>query len=173
MLKLPQPFIQLQSSDDFKPKFKMIQQLLLELLDSPVIAVYHIGGTKQTHYSTEPIIDVLVTVKSLHDITSLDEKRLNYHQIYRLHNGYHKKIIMAQFQDMVALNQIARLHIVAQNNQMLYDYLTVESLLTNDTDVIQTFESFKKAALLEANSIKDYEAQKQKWFQQLVQKHKK
>ncbi|MDT0754531.1 GrpB family protein [Mammaliicoccus sciuri] len=173
MLKLPQPFIQLQSSDDFKLNFESIQQLLIHLLDTPVIDVFHTGGTKQTQYVTEPIVDVLVTVKSLHDITSLDEKRLNYHRIYRLHNGYNKKVMMAQFQDMISLKQIARLHIVEQNNQMLYDYLTVESLLTNDTDVIQTFESFKKAALLEANSIKDYEAQKQKWFQQLVQKHKK
>ena len=74
MLKLPQPFIQLQSSDDFKLNFESIQQLLIHLLDTPVIDVFHIGGTKQTQYVTEPIVDVLVTVKSLHDITSLDEK---------------------------------------------------------------------------------------------------
>lgn len=79
--------------------------------------------------------------------------------------------MMAQFQDMISLKQIARLHIVEQNNQMLYDYLTVESLLTNDTDVIQTFESFKKAALLEANSIKDYEAQN-KMVSTTCSKHK-
>ncbi len=172
MLKLPQPFIQLKSTDDFKLNFERIQHLLIHLLDTPVLDVYHIGGTKQTNYSTEPIVDVLVTVKSLHDITSLDEKRLNYHRIYRLHNGYNKKVMMAQFEDMISLKQITRLHILEQNNQMLYDYLTVESLLTNDKNIIQTYDSFKLAALHSSFSIKDYENQKQKWFQQLLNEHK-
>ncbi|WP_323703058.1 GrpB family protein [Mammaliicoccus sp. Dog046] len=173
MLKQPQPFIQLQSSDDFKPNFDRIQQLLVDLLDTPVKDVHHIGGTKQTRYATEPIVDVLVTVQSLHDITSLDEKRLNYHRIYRLHHDYKKKVMMAQFQDMVTLKQIARLHIVEENNQMLYDYLTVDTLLTNDIAVIQSFDTFKTDILQTVQSVNEYENQKQQWFLQLLKNHKK
>lgn len=173
MLKQPQPFIQLQSSDDFKPNFDRIQQLLVDLLDTPVKDVYHIGGTKQTRYATEPIVDVLVTVQSLHDITSLDEKRLNYHRIYRLHHDYKKKVMMAQFQDMVTLKQIARLHIVEENNQMLYDYLTVDTLLTNDKEVSQSFDTFKIDILQTVQSVNEYENQKQQWFLQLSKNHKK
>ncbi|GGI39261.1 GrpB family protein [Mammaliicoccus stepanovicii] len=171
MLKKPQSFIQLQSSDDFKPNYINIQQLLIHLLDTPVQNVYHIGGTKQTYYETEPIVDVLVTVKSLHDITSLDEKRLNYHQIYRLHHQYKKKVMMAQFEDMISLKQIARLHIVEQNSQMLYDYLTVERLLSDHTSIIEAFQSFKCEALSNATSIKIYENSKQQWFEDLISKH--
>nr|WP_263314018.1 GrpB family protein [Mammaliicoccus sp. Marseille-Q6498] len=172
MLKLPQPFIQLQSSEDFKSNFFKIQQLLTDLLDTPVKDVYHIGGTKQTNYTTEPIVDVLVTVKSLHDITSLDEKRLNYHQIYRLHHAYKKKVIMAQFEDMITLKQIARLHIVEQNSQMIYDYLTVEELLTNHKPTINAFQSFKINALQASNTIREYENHKQQWFEQLIRNQK-
>ena len=56
--------------------------------------------------------------------------------------------MMAQFQDMISLKQTARLHIVEQNNQMLYDYLTVESLLTNDTDVIKHLNHLRKLLYL-------------------------
>lgn len=48
------------------------------LLDSPVKYTQHIGGTRHFNYETEPILDVLVGVDNLHDITALDEKRLNY-----------------------------------------------------------------------------------------------
>ncbi len=43
-------------------------------------------------YSTEPILDILVGVENLHDITSLDEKRLNYVGFYRLHHKYRRKL---------------------------------------------------------------------------------
>lgn len=172
MLKRPQPFIQLQSTEKFKAKYIKIQQLLVNLLDTPVQDVYHIDGTKQTHYTTEPILDVFVTVRSLHDITSLDEKRLNYHNIYRLYHTYNKKIMMAQFKDMVTLRQIVRMHIVEQNSQMLYDYLTVDELLNHDNLVIDAFQSFKTDAINNIKSVREYENNKQQWFQQLVEKHR-
>ena len=40
--------------------------------------MHHIGGTAHFNYATEPILDILVGVNNLHDITALDEKRLNY-----------------------------------------------------------------------------------------------
>lgn len=51
---------------------------MFNLLDSPVKYTQHIGGTRHFNYATEPILDVLVGVNNLHDITALDEKRLNY-----------------------------------------------------------------------------------------------
>lgn len=171
MLKRPQPFIQLQSTKNFKAKYIKIQQLLFSLLNTPIQDVYHIGGTKQPFYTTEPILDVLVTVRSLHDITSLDEKRLNYHNIYRLHHSYKKKIMMGQFKDMITLRQIVRIHIVEQNSQMLYDYLTVDELLNHDNSVIDSFQSFKTNTINNNKSVREYENNKQQWFQQLIEKH--
>ncbi|WP_460413964.1 GrpB family protein, partial [Staphylococcus aureus] len=46
------------------------RQLLFNLLDSPVKYTKHIGGTHHFKYSTEPILDILVGVENLHDITS-------------------------------------------------------------------------------------------------------
>lgn len=168
MQKYPQPFITLETKEDFADHFKEIRHLLIELLNSPVTDVYHIGGTKQTTYLTEPILNVLVIVNSLHDITSLDEKRLNYHQIYRLHHNYSKKVIMAQFADLKSLKQIVRLHIVEQDSQMLYDYLSMEQLLATDDTTIQLFNQFKTNLCNRKNNIKAYEEYKQQWFEQIL-----
>src|SRR5699024_6867763 len=117
-------------------------------------------------------LDVLVTVRSLHDITSLDEKRLNYHNIYRLHHSYKKKIMMAQFKDMITLRQIARIHIVEQNSQMLYDYLTVDELLNYDNSVIESFQSFKTNTINKKKSVREYMNNKQKWYKNIYDKNR-
>lgn len=73
-----QPFINSDLTNCFQSQYTEIESLLFNLLDSPVKYTKHIGGTHHFKYSTEPILDILVGVENLHDITSLDEKRLNY-----------------------------------------------------------------------------------------------
>ncbi|MEJ7535293.1 GrpB family protein, partial [Staphylococcus hominis] len=74
--------------------------------------------TSHFNYVTEPILDILVGVDNLHDITALDEKRLNYEGFYRLHHSYKKKVIMAQFNNLIDLKQIARLHIIQKDSNL-------------------------------------------------------
>lgn len=79
--------------------------------------------------------------------------------------------MMAQFKDMITLRQIVRIHIVEQNSQMLYDYLTVDELLNHDNSVIDSFQSFKINTINNNKSVREYENNKQQWFQQLIEKH--
>ncbi|PTF23256.1 GrpB family protein, partial [Staphylococcus cohnii] len=105
-----QPFINEDIQQTFIKQYQMLRHKLLTLLNTPVKTTHHIGGTSHFNYPTEPILDVLVGVNDLHDITALDEKRLNYEGFYRLHHPYHKKVVMAQFNNLIDLKQIARLH---------------------------------------------------------------
>ena len=72
---------------------------------------------------------------------------------------------------MITLRQIVRIHIVEQNSQMLYDYLTVDELLNHDNSVIDSFQSFKINTINNNKSVREYENNKQQWFQQLIEKH--
>ena len=85
-----QPFINEDIHQTFIKQYQMLRHKLLSLLDTPVKTTHHIGGTSHFNYPTEPILDVLVGVNNLHDITALDEKRLNYEGFYRLYNDYLK-----------------------------------------------------------------------------------
>lgn len=122
-----QPFINSDLTNCFQSQYTEIESLLFNLLDSPVKYTKHIGGTHHFKYSTEPILDILVGVENLHDITSLDEKRLNYVGFYRLHHKYTKKVMMAKFNNFHELKQQVRLHIIQMNTQTFESYLALDT----------------------------------------------
>lgn len=162
-----QPLITASNNPDFKRQYKEIQAVLFNLLDSPVKSTYHIGGTSHFNYPTEPVLDILVGVNNLHDITALDEKRLNYEGFYRLHHSYKKKVIMAKFNNLIELKQIVRLHILQQDSDLFEQYLTVNDYLSNDQDVAMSFAQRKQEILNNVETIRAYENQKQQVFSTL------
>lgn len=167
MYSTVQPLITSSNNPDFKQQYNEIQAVLFNLLDSPVKSTYHIGGTSHFNYATEPVLDILVGVNNLHDITALDEKRLNYEGFYRLHHSYKKKVVMAKFNNLIDLKQIVRLHILQQDSDMFEQYLTVNDYLTNDPNVVMSFAQRKKEILNSVETIRSYENQKQQVFSKL------
>lgn len=162
-----QPLITASNNPDFKRQYKEIQAVLFNLLDSPVKSTYHIGGTSHFSYPTEPVLDILVGVNNLHDITALDEKRLNYEGFYRLHHSYKKKVIMAKFNNLIELKQVVRLHILQQDSDLFEQYLTVNDYLSNDQNVAMSFAQRKQEILNNVETIRAYENQKQQVFSTL------
>ncbi|AVL76545.1 MULTISPECIES: GrpB family protein [Staphylococcus] len=163
-----QPFIKEDVQQTFIKQYKMLRHKLLTLLDTPVKTTHHIGGTSHFNYPTEPILDVLVGVDDLHDITALDEKRLNYQGFYRLHHPYHKKVVMAQFNNLIDLKQIARLHIVQIDSQLYNDYLKTNYYLTINASSATHFGKQKYNLATDTAPIREYENQKQLLFKQLL-----
>lgn len=162
-----QPLISSSTNQDFNQQYKEIQAALFNLLDSPVKSTHHIGGTSHFNYATEPVLDILVGVDNLHDITSLDEKRLNYEGFYRLHHAYKKKVIMAKFNNLIELKQTTRLHILQKDSDMYEQYLTIDNYLCNNLSIASIFAQRKQEILNNVNTIRDYENQKQKAFSAL------
>ncbi|MDU3556239.1 MAG: GrpB family protein [Staphylococcus epidermidis] len=132
-----QPFIKNESVKQFTYEYNKVKDVLFTILDSPIKYTQHIGGTCHFNYQTEPILDILVGVNNLHDITSLDEKRLNYAGFYRLHHSYKKKVVMARFNNL------------------------------NDKAIAEWFASKKNEIVQHAKKIREYESQKQNLFEKL------
>ncbi|QLK85515.1 GrpB family protein [Staphylococcus sp. 17KM0847] len=162
-----QSFITEDSTQHYTQQYEYYHALLFQLLDSPVKSTQHIGGTKHFNYPTEPILDILVGVNNLHDITALDEKRLNYAGFYRLHHAYHKKVVMAQFNNLVDLKQHVRLHIIQHHTPTFEQYIAVDTLLHNDKAAIAFFNQQKQALAQPPTTIRAYETYKQQLFSQL------
>ncbi len=73
-----------KSTLNFRDEIKKIQ----EIPKMPNCEFIHIGATSTRRLYGEKILDILVVVENLHEITTFDEKRLNninYHRI--AHNG--------------------------------------------------------------------------------------
>ncbi|CAL27301.1 GrpB family protein [Staphylococcus carnosus] len=147
--------------------FEDYHNLLFGLLDTPVKAVHHIGGTAHFKYPTEPILDILVGVNNLHDITSLDEKRLNYAGFYRIHHQYKKKVMMVKFNNLIDLKQEVRLHILQIESEMYDQYLQMQRALKDDHQLAQQFKTEKEQLHASPSSIRDYETQKETLFEKL------
>lgn len=81
-----QLFITEDNNNHFTQRYKYLKNVLFNLLKSTP----HIGGTRHFMHPTKPILDILVGINNLYDVTSLDEKRLNYEGLYRLHHSYKK-----------------------------------------------------------------------------------
>ncbi|HEI9420448.1 TPA: GrpB family protein [Staphylococcus aureus] len=166
-----QPFINSDLTNCFQSQYTEIESLLFNLLDSPVKYTKHIGGTHHFKYSTEPILDNLLGVENLHDITSLDEKRLNYVGFYRLHHKYTKKVMMAKFNNFHELKQQVRLHIIQMNTQTFESYLALDYLLSTNDDIALQFNTKKHQILQHSLTIRQYEMQKQQYFEKLCKKY--
>ncbi|TDM03664.1 GrpB family protein [Macrococcus carouselicus] len=136
-----------------------IRRLLLDLLDSPVTEVAHIGGTA---LGDDGIIDVLVIVPSLHAMTTLDEKRLNLAGFYRLHHPYRKKCVFSQFHSMTTLEEKCRLHIVEENSDKAVRYMHSHHLLSQSSSLLRAFRNYKDR--IRHLPKKDYETEKADWF---------
>ncbi|NWK84694.1 GrpB family protein [Staphylococcus sp. GSSP0090] len=152
----------------FAHQYQTLKKMLFNLLDTPVKTTLHIGGTSHFNYMTEPILDILVGVDNLHDITALDEKRLNYEGFYRLHHAYKKKVIMAQFNNLIDLKQTTRLHIIQKDSSLYRSYIETHHQLTHNQHVANYFGAQKVKLANDVKTIRAYENQKQHLFDTLV-----
>lgn len=159
-----QAFISEDKDNYFAEQYQNLKKMLFNLLDTPVKTTLHIGGTSHFNYVTEPILDILVGVDNLHDITALDEKRSNYEGFYRLQHSYKKKVIMAQFNNLIDLKQIARLHIIQKDSNLYKAYIQTHHQLSHDQHTATQFGSKKLMLANEVRSIRAYENKKQQLF---------
>ncbi|GGB00352.1 GrpB family protein [Macrococcus hajekii] len=141
------------------PTFNEIHQLLINLLDSPVIDVIHVGSTV---FNETGVLDVLVIVPSLHAMTTLDEKRLNQAGFYRLHHPYHKKCVFSQFNSLTSLDEKCRLLIVEENSKKAALYLESQHMLEQSRELRNQFKDYKTG--ISHLIKKDYESAKSDWF---------
>lgn len=148
------------NTHNYSKTYEQINTILINLLDTPIIKTVHIGSTSIDGALTSGVIDILVVVKSLHAMTTLDEKRLNLQHFYRLHHPYQKKCVYAQFNDLQSLTEVVRLHIVEEGSKKLNQYLEGQSLFKEH---IHEFNHFKEN-LNHDISVKEYENNKSEWF---------
>lgn len=148
------------NTNSYKNQFETINKMLITLLDTPIIHAQHIGSTSVSGALTSGVIDVLVVVKSLHAMTTLDEKRLNLQHFYRMHHPYEKKCVYSKFDDLKTLHETVRLHIVEENSKKLHKYLAGQDILTQHYAEFNTF----KQTLNNEISVKEYENLKSEWF---------
>ena len=98
--------------ETFLEEIKKIQ----EIPKMPKCEFLHIGATSSTKVLGEKIVDILVVVENLHEITTFDEKRLNnisYHRI--AHSGTKGVIKYARIIDYLTMSYDVVLNVVQRD----------------------------------------------------------
>ena len=141
-------------SNTFNNEIKKIQ----EIPKMPKCEFLHIGATSTTQVLGEKIVDILVVVENLHEITTFDEKRLNnigYHRI--AHNGIKGVIKYARITDYLTMSYDVLLNVVQRDTEVHKDFIKARAVFgaNNLKDDYNSFKNMNKEL-----SFKDYLAQK-------------
>ena len=109
--------------ETFLEEIKKIQ----EIPKMPKCEFLHIGATSNTQVLGEKIVDILVVVENLHEITTFDEKRLNnisYHRI--AHNGTKGVIKYARIIDYLTMSYDVVLNVVQRDTEIHKDFIKIK-----------------------------------------------
>lgn len=74
---------------------------------------------------------------------------------------------MAKFNNFHELKQQVRLHIIQMNTQTFESYLALDYLLSTNDDIALQFNTKKHQILQHSLTIRQYEMQKQQYFEKL------
>lgn len=140
--------------ETFLEEIKKIQ----EIPKMPKCEFLHIGATSSTKVLGEKIVDILVVVENLHEITTFDEKRLNnisYHRI--AHNGTKGVIKYARIIDYLTMSYDVVLNVVQRDTEIHKDFIKIKKIF-NDEVLKNEYNSFKNNN--KELSFKDYSTKK-------------
>ena len=124
-----------------------LSYLFKDVFESPIKTIEPIGSVKRRDQYLRLELDFLVTIESLHDITVLDEKRLNYHQIYRSYKRQYRKVMFNHFKSMKSLEIDCRYHIVEYQSKEYENHIHIHRLLSDQfSNLCQDFLRLKENA---------------------------
>ncbi|MGY3782167.1 GrpB family protein [Gemella taiwanensis] len=138
----------------FLEEVKKIQ----EIPKMPKCEFLHIGATSTKQVLGEKIVDILVVVENLHEITTFNEKRLNnigYHRI--AHNRTKGVIKYARITNYLTMSYDVVLNVVQRDTEIHKDFIKTKEIF-NDEVLKNEYNSFKNSN--KELSFKDYSTKK-------------
>ncbi|MGX7111731.1 GrpB family protein [Gemella cuniculi] len=130
----------------------------------------HIGATSMKNVFGEDIVDILVVVENLHEITTFDEKRLNninYHRI--AHNGIKGVIKYARITDYFNMSYDIALYVVQRETDIHKDFLNSKEIFL-DNELKKIYNEFKNNSI--EYSFKEYSKRKLEFINKMLKRIK-
>ena len=148
----------------FENEIKKIQ----EIPKMPNCEFTHIGATSKEGLYGEKILDILVVVENLHEITTFDEKRLNNIKYHRIaHNGTKGIIKYAKLTDYFSMSYDVVLYIVQRGTDIHQDFLKFKEVFNNE-NLIKEYNKFKSENC--ESSYKEYSLNKLEFINKMIKR---
>ena len=168
--------VKIENIDNKKQYEQLYKQEIEKITNIPKMPqcdFYHIGATVKSNNLGEKIVDILVVVDNLHEITTFDEKRLNNIYYHRVGHDKTKGVIKyAKFNDYYKLTYDVLLYVVQRDTTVYNEFLYFESLLKKDEDVARSYNEFKEKYKVENILYSDYLEEKNRFIKNVIKRKK-
>ncbi|MGX7087345.1 GrpB family protein [Gemelliphila palaticanis] len=132
----------------------------------------HIGSTSIENSLGEEIIDILVIVDNLHEITNFDEKRLNNIKYHRVAHNNKGLISYCKIVDFNSMNYDVKLFIVQKDSKVYNEFIKFNNYLLENNLIFEYYQNFKKDNLELKNNPKEYFKQQKIFINKILKEEK-
>ena len=131
--------------EEYNPKwaddYKKEEKLLKEVLGDKIIEIHHIGSTSIPGLKAKPVIDILIVIKSLNDISEIEEILKNYDYENRGRQGVSDRYFFAKGSEDARTHYI---HFVEPNSNTYYNQVYFKKYLIEHPEYIKKYCDLKQ-----------------------------
>lgn len=131
--------------EDYNPKWKneyeKEEKLLKEILGDKIIEIHHIGSTSIEGLKAKPVIDILVVINSLNEISEIEEMLKLYNYENRGQQGVPDRYFFAKGSEEARSHYV---HFVEPNSNTYYNQIYFKKYLIEHSEYIKKYCDLKQ-----------------------------
>lgn len=153
--------------------FELEKNKIIEIPNMPICEFDHIGSTAFSNSYGEEILDILVVVKNLHEITSFDEKRLNNIGYHRVEHGAKGIVKYRKITDFTKMSFSVQLFIIQKNSDIYFDFVNFNNLLKSNNKYLEKYNQFKSDIYSDDLLLKDIRKKRDVFIKKILNEVRK
>lgn len=128
-------------NSNWKKEYEKEEKLLKEVLGDRIIEIHHIGSTSIEGLKAKPVIDILVVINSLDEITEIEEMLKPYDYENRGQQGVPDRYFFAKSPEDARSHYI---HFVEPNSKTYYNQVYFKKYLIEHPEYIKKYCDLKQ-----------------------------
>lgn len=128
-------------STEWAKEYEAEAKILKEVLGDKILEIHHVGSTSIKGLKAKPVIDILVAIKSLENITEIEEILKDYDYSNRGQQGVEDRYFFAKGKEDARTHYI---HFVEPNNNTYYNLILFKKYLLEHEEYIQKYCELKQ-----------------------------
>ncbi len=128
-------------NSNWKNEYEREEKLLKEVLGNRIIEIHHIGSTSIEGLKAKPVIDILIVINNLDEITEIEELLKPYDYDNRGPQGVSDRFFFAKGPEDARTHYI---HFTTPNSNTYYNQVYFKRYLTNHPEYIKKYCELKQ-----------------------------
>ena len=128
-------------NEEWAFEYELEAKLLKEVLGDRLLEIHHVGSTSIKGLKAKPVIDILIAIESLENISEIEELLKDYDYSNRGHQGVEDRYFFAKGPEESRTHYI---HFVELKNNTYYNLVLFKKYLLEHEEYIQKYCELKQ-----------------------------